>query len=172
MTIAPVTPMKTAAEVPGVQLAKSETQKDDLFANCGKADNQETPAKPAKQKLTRVPFTVSRLMEFCTRRELVNQTGHDVFEWPLVMLKELVDNAIDACEEAEIAPVISVTVKRKTIANRRQWSRHSGQNHRRRSGLRHPGVLAGSVRITDARSAGQRAQDHLADGLCAGRAPR
>jgi hypothetical protein len=147
MTIAPVTPMKTAAEVPGVQLAKSETQKDDLFANCGKADNQETPAKPAKQKLTR-------------------------FEWPLVMLKELVDNAIDACEEAEIAPVISVTVKRKTIANRRQWSRHSGQNHRRRSGLRHPGVLAGSVRITDARSAGQRAQDHLADGLCAGRAPR
>ena len=66
-------------------------------------------------KLTRVPFTVSRLMEFCNRRELVNQTGHDVLEWPLVVLKELVDNAIDACEEAEIAPVISVTVKRGSI---------------------------------------------------------
>ena len=48
-----------------------------IFTNCGKADNQESPAKRAK-KLTRVPFTVSRLMEFCTRRELVNQTGHDV----------------------------------------------------------------------------------------------
>jgi DNA topoisomerase VI subunit B len=54
-------------------------------------------------------------MEFCTRRELVNQTGHDVFEWPLVVLKELTDNAIDACEEAEIAPVISVSVKRGSI---------------------------------------------------------
>jgi DNA topoisomerase VI subunit B len=54
-------------------------------------------------------------MEFCTRRELVNQTGHDVLEWALVVLKELVDNAIDACEEAEIAPVISITVKRGLI---------------------------------------------------------
>jgi DNA topoisomerase VI subunit B len=54
-------------------------------------------------------------MEFCTRRELVNQTGHDVCEWPPVVLKELVDNALDACEEAEIAPVISVTVKGKSI---------------------------------------------------------
>jgi hypothetical protein len=62
-----------------------------------------------------VPFTVSRLMEFCNRQELVNQTGHDVFEWPLVILKELVDNAIDACEEAGIAPVVSVVVKRGSI---------------------------------------------------------
>ena len=49
-------------------------------------------------------------MEFCTRRELVNQTGHDIHQWPLVILKELTDNGIDACEEAEIAPNISVTV--------------------------------------------------------------
>lgn len=53
---------------------------------------------------------VSRLTEFCNRRELVNQTGHDIPEWPLVILKELTDNGIDACEEAEIAPNISVTV--------------------------------------------------------------
>jgi DNA topoisomerase VI subunit B len=54
-------------------------------------------------------------MEHCTRRELVNQTGHDVFEWPLVVLKELVDNALDACEEAEIAPVIAIAVKGHSI---------------------------------------------------------
>ena len=54
-------------------------------------------------------------MEFCTRRELVNQTGHDVYEWPLVILKELIDNALDACEEAEISPVISVAVNGQTI---------------------------------------------------------
>ena len=50
-------------------------------------------------------------MEFCTRRELVNQTGHDVWQWPLVVLKEIVDNALDACEETEIAPVVSIAVK-------------------------------------------------------------
>ena len=54
-------------------------------------------------------------MEFCTRRELQNQTGHSVGEWPLVVLKELVDNALDACEEAEVAPVISITVEPGSI---------------------------------------------------------
>jgi hypothetical protein len=58
---------------------------------------------------------VSRLMEFCTRRELQNQTGHSVDEWPLVVLKELMDNALDACEEAEVAPVLSIIVKPGSI---------------------------------------------------------
>src|SRR6267378_4230413 len=79
------------------------------------ADKQEAPAKSARPKITRVPFTVSRLMEFCNRRELINQTGHDVYEWPLVICKELIDNALDAAEEAGIAPVISVTVQRGSI---------------------------------------------------------
>jgi signal transduction histidine kinase len=67
------------------------------------------PKKP-EQKLTRVAFRVSRLMEFCTARELQNQTGHSLYDWPLVVLKELMDNALDACEEAEIPPAISVGV--------------------------------------------------------------
>jgi DNA topoisomerase VI subunit B len=98
-----------------IQLAKSTCQDDDVFTNCGKSESQETPANPVQKKLTRVPFTVSRLMEFCTKRELINQTGHDVDEWPLVILKELVDNSVDACEEAEIEPVISVAVRRGLI---------------------------------------------------------
>ena len=40
----------------------------------------------------------------------MNQTGHDIPQWLLVILKELTDNGIDACEEAEIAPNIFVTV--------------------------------------------------------------
>jgi hypothetical protein len=110
-------PVKTAEKraQQAIQLAKSASSEGTVFTNCGNADHPETPAKPAQKKLTRVPFTVSRLMEFCTRRELVNQTGHDAFEWPLVILKELVDNALDAAEEAEIAPIISVTVKRGSI---------------------------------------------------------
>src|SRR5712671_5573173 len=104
-----------AGEAPSIQQAKSTSSDGDIFTNCGKADARETPVKSAQKKLTRVPFTVSRLMEFCTRRELVNQTGHDVYEWALVILKELVDNALDAAEEAEIAPVVSIAVKRGSI---------------------------------------------------------
>jgi DNA topoisomerase VI subunit B len=70
---------------------------------------REVPVK--RGKLTRVPFRVSRLMEFCTRKELVNQTGHAEYDWPLVVLKEMADNGLDACEEAGIAPIISVEVK-------------------------------------------------------------
>jgi hypothetical protein len=67
------------------------------------------PDEPA-HKIERVAFTTSRLMEFCTEKELVAQTGHESYEWPRVIVKELVDNGIDACEEAEIAPVIKVTI--------------------------------------------------------------
>jgi DNA topoisomerase VI subunit B len=100
---------------PTIEQAKSASSERVVFTNQGKAENQETPVTPAKGKLTRVPFTVSRLMEFASRRELANQTGHDAWEWPLVILKELVDNSADACEEAEIAPVISIAVKGGSI---------------------------------------------------------
>jgi DNA topoisomerase VI subunit B len=50
-------------------------------------------------------------MEFCTKRELQNQTGHSIDQWLLVVLKELlIDNALDACEEAEVAPGNSIKV--------------------------------------------------------------
>jgi DNA topoisomerase VI subunit B len=66
-------------------------------------------------KLTRVAFKVSRLMEFCSERELQNQTGHSIYDWPLVVAKETIDNALDACEEAEVAPKISITIGSGTI---------------------------------------------------------
>jgi len=53
-------------------------------------------------------------MEFCSLRELQNQTGHNVWDWPLVVLKELLDNALDACEESEVAPVVKISVNSKT----------------------------------------------------------
>jgi hypothetical protein len=65
-------------------------------------------------RLIRETFQTSRLLEFCSRKELVAQTGHDVADWPLVILKELVDNAADACEEAGIPPDILVWVSTMT----------------------------------------------------------
>jgi hypothetical protein len=70
---------------------------------------RQEPDEPA-HKIDRVAFTTSRLMEFCTEKELVAQTGHEAYQWPRVIIKELVDNGIDACEEAEVAPVIRVMI--------------------------------------------------------------
>ena len=60
--------------------------------------------------LERATFRTSRLLDFCSRKELIAQTGHQPDAWALVALKELVDNALDACEEAGVAPEIEIRV--------------------------------------------------------------
>jgi DNA topoisomerase VI subunit B len=70
-----------------------------------------TDRKPRMSStLERTTFKTSRLLEFCTRKELTIQTGQQVETWPLVCLKELVDNGLDAAEEAGTPPQISVSV--------------------------------------------------------------
>jgi hypothetical protein len=63
-----------------------------------------------QHRLERETFKTSRLLDFCSERELTKQIGHGVDQWPLVVLKELLDNALDACEEAGIAPAIRIEV--------------------------------------------------------------
>jgi DNA topoisomerase VI subunit B len=65
--------------------------------------------------IQRATFSTSRTLEFCSAKELISQSGHEPDEWPLVILKELIDNAADACDEAGVAPVIRVTVGRGRI---------------------------------------------------------
>jgi DNA topoisomerase VI subunit B len=66
--------------------------------------------------LQRTTFTTSRLLDFFTRKELVAQTGHPPEVWPAVVLKELMDNALDACEDKAIAPEITVRVDKNGIS--------------------------------------------------------
>ncbi len=60
--------------------------------------------------IKRETFATSRLLDFFSEKELVAQIGHSKADWPLVAIKELLDNALDACEEAGIVPEITVTV--------------------------------------------------------------
>jgi DNA topoisomerase VI subunit B len=62
------------------------------------------------RSLARTTFKTSRLLEFCNKKELTLQTGQPVETWPLVVFKELADNALDAAEEAGVPPQISVSV--------------------------------------------------------------
>jgi DNA topoisomerase VI subunit B len=97
--------------VPAVfQQAKNAADRPQFLQIVAKSACAKSKPK-AEPKLTRVAFKVSRLMEFCTLRELQNQTGHPYDDWALVVLKELMDNALDACEEVGTAPVISIAVK-------------------------------------------------------------
>jgi DNA topoisomerase VI subunit B len=71
-----------------------------------------------KALLRRTTFRTSRQMDFLSERELATQIGHDADEWRLVIIKELIDNALDACEEHDIAPVIELTADATGIAIR------------------------------------------------------
>jgi len=66
-----------------------------------------------RNRFQRTTFRIIRL--HFSRKALAAQTGHEVDDWPLVIIKEVIDNALDACEEAGIAPVIAVTVDRNGI---------------------------------------------------------
>jgi Histidine kinase-, DNA gyrase B-, and HSP90-like ATPase len=72
------------------------------------------PRRHSYPTLQRVALKTSRLAEFCGQRELVTQTGHPIEDWPPVIVKELVDNSLDAAEEARIAPQIDIRVSTKT----------------------------------------------------------
>jgi DNA topoisomerase VI subunit B len=68
-------------------------------------------ARPAPSKqvsLRRETFTTSRLLDYFSEKELTLQSGHDRECWPDVLLKELVDNALDAAEGANVAPAIQL----------------------------------------------------------------
>jgi DNA topoisomerase VI subunit B len=65
----------------------------------------------ATTTLSRQTFETSRLAEFFTEKELRQQIGYGPEAWPLALLKELVDNALDACETAGVPPEITADLE-------------------------------------------------------------
>lgn len=61
-----------------------------------------------KAQLQREVFNLTRELEFFSEGELDMRMGHSRGWWPTILLKELVHNALDACETAGIAPLIEV----------------------------------------------------------------
>jgi DNA topoisomerase VI subunit B len=62
------------------------------------------------QALERVTFSVSRAADFLKARALVSQTGQPEARFGDVVLKELLDNALDAAESARVVPDIEITL--------------------------------------------------------------
>jgi DNA topoisomerase VI subunit B len=72
--------------------------------------------KKTEQQLNRTVFSTSREMDYFSVKELVTQTGHPKEKWPLVILKELIDNSLDACEDARTPPIIDIVVNENGIS--------------------------------------------------------
>jgi DNA topoisomerase VI subunit B len=68
--------------------------------------------------LNRIAFTTSRELEFFSLTELAMQIGHPSHLWAQALLKELIDNALDACEAAGMGPAVSVVIGADTISVR------------------------------------------------------
>ncbi len=56
-------------------------------------------------------FEASRSAEYFDARQLSTLTGVPQEQFASVCLKELVDNALDACETAQVAPEVGVEVE-------------------------------------------------------------
>lgn len=61
--------------------------------------------------MTRSTFSINRAAEFFSEKELEMQMGAGRDRWLPMLLKELVDNALDACEGAGGTPVITVALE-------------------------------------------------------------
>ena len=59
--------------------------------------------------MSRTALSFSRDLEFVSRTELTKRMGCHPGLWLRATLKELIDNALDACEEAGVAPEITVS---------------------------------------------------------------
>lgn len=58
--------------------------------------------------IQRATFSLDRILEYFTSKELAQQIGAEPRAWPLALLKELVDNALDAAETAGVAPAVHI----------------------------------------------------------------
>lgn len=62
------------------------------------------------KKVKRTTFEISRELEYFSATELRLQIGHDQHRWALALLKELLDNALDACEAGDAPPEVIVSL--------------------------------------------------------------
>ncbi len=61
--------------------------------------------------LKRTTFEISRELEFLSEKELQMQIGYGKEWWPISLLKELIDNALDACETGNVSPRVEVIIE-------------------------------------------------------------
>jgi DNA topoisomerase VI subunit B len=103
--------------------------------------------------LARTTFETSRLLEFFSEKELQMQIGHPKDAWLIALAKELIDNGLDACETANVAPEIEVVVESNSIAVQDNGPRVAGKNTQAIAGLPGQSERQSVLHFTDAGTA-------------------
>ncbi|MHB8956042.1 MAG: ATP-binding protein [Pirellulaceae bacterium] len=68
------------------------------------------------QTSPREAFSISRSSEYLSEKELEKQLGYPRRLWHLAVVKELLDNSLDHCEEIGVLPEISISVDDEGIS--------------------------------------------------------
>ena len=76
---------------------------------------QKNSYRDNPKELKRTVFETSRLLEYFTEKELRAQIGLSPKYWPIAILRELIDNSLDACEAVPIAPIIDIEIQNDFI---------------------------------------------------------
>lgn len=66
--------------------------------------------------LNRETFSTNRTLEFFTEKIFQMQIGYQRIWWPVALLKELVDNALDAAETSGVLPEIEIAVEKDAVS--------------------------------------------------------
>ena len=111
--------------------------------------------------LQRTTFELSRAMEFFSEKELQMQIGHGRAWWPVAVLKELIDNALDACEEAGVCAVGDGGDGARRLHGHRQRAGPASRDRRGVAGLHEAGEQQGLLCVADPWADGQCAQGRL-----------
>ncbi len=64
----------------------------------------------------RETFSLSRQAEYFSESELTKQIGYEPKKWILAIVKELLDNALDHCEEIKRDPVVVIRYTGTTLS--------------------------------------------------------
>jgi hypothetical protein len=101
--------------------------------------------------LERTTFETRRLLEFFSENELAMQMGCPTEHWPIALLKEVIDNSLDACEIAGLLPDIAITLEPDALS--RSQSGAPGRNPGAHARLSRPGERQGPLCQSEPRTA-------------------
>ena len=127
-------------------------------------------AKPKPALLERRSFSISRAAEYFDVSELEKLTGQPRRHFATVVLKELVDNALDAAETAGRTPQIEIEVNRTegflTLAVSDNGHGLNLEQIDRLLDFRHPHVGQSRLQHADSGRTGQRTEDDSRSAVC------
>jgi hypothetical protein len=93
-----------------VAVLRTEGTQSDVSPPSGRRDREQIRWSLTRRHSRAGRSARAAYWEYFSEKEPTLQTGHEPERWTEVVIKELIDNALDACEEAWTLPEIAVAI--------------------------------------------------------------